>query len=323
MASRRHVLRSLRRDPRQQSGSSLPPATTRRSPGKTAVLGRDPGDGKYIIQISRQRLRRQWRVPVPLAHRQLPAPTAVVPAGGKPGEELDVTFLGDPSGPIKQKDQGAGGRRERSVALHCQTPEGISPTRFKFAIGNLTNTIETGTNVNVATATPGTTPGAFNGVISKPDEVDYFKFTAKRGDLRLPLLRPPSRLPAGPGAVHRQRGRACSSAATLLPRKVPSASPSPPTASTRWDSRPPEEGRPDYFYRIELTPVQPRVETTIPKVDGNNPANQDRQTITVPKGGRTASLLIANRVDFGGPLVMGFDKLPAGVTLTAEQMERG
>ena len=33
--------------------------------------------------------------------------------------------------------------------------------------------------------------------------------------------------------------------------------------------------------------------------------------------------MIANRADFGGPLAIGMEKLPAGVTLTAEQMEPG
>jgi len=48
-------------------------------------------------------------------------------------------------------------------------------------------------------------------------------------------------------------------------------------------------------------------------VDGNNPANQDRQTITIPKGGRYATLVIANRYEFGGPLNIGFEKLREAV----------
>jgi hypothetical protein len=65
------------------------------------------------------------------------------------------------------------------------------------------------------------------------------------------------------------------------------------------------------------------VTTGIPKVDGNNASNQDRQTIVVPKGNRYATLVTANRADFGGPLLMGVDKLPPGVSLTAEPMEAG
>jgi hypothetical protein len=72
-----------------------------------------------------------------------------------------------------------------------------------------------------------------------------------------------------------------------------------------------------------VTTVAPSISTTLPRVDGNNPANQDRQTITVPKGGRYATLMVANRAEFGGPLVMGMGQLPAGVTLTADQMDAG
>src|SRR5207248_5420272 len=83
------------------------------------------------------------------------------------------------------------------------------------------------------------------------------------------------------------------------------------------------KGGPDYFYRIEVTPVQPTVTTAIPKADPNNPANQDRQVIAVPKGNRYAALLTANRADFGGPLAMGLEKLPPGVTVAAEPMDAG
>ncbi len=84
-----------------------------------------------------------------------------------------------------------------------------------------------------------------------------------------------------------------------------------------------QKGGPDHFYRVEVTPVQPAVTTLIPRVDGNNPANQERQTISVPKGNRYAALLQANRADFGGPLVMGLGKLPPGVTAAAEPMDAG
>ena len=285
-----------------------------------------PADGKYIVQIRESAYGGNGGCQYRLHIGNFPRPTAVVPAGGKPGEELDVTFLGDPSGPIKQKIKVPADDANGQWRLHCQTAEGVSPTGFKFRIANLTNTIETGTNVNVATATPGTAPGAFNGVISKPDEVDYFKFTAKKGetyDVHCYARRLGSPLDPVLYLGNAAGGALIANDDAIGPDSYFRFAIPADGEYTLWVHDHLKKGGPDYFYRIELTPVQPRVETTIPKVDGNNPANQDRQTITVPKGGRTASLLIANRVDFGGPLVMGFDKLPAGVTLTAEQMEPG
>ena len=62
-----------------------------------------PADGKYIIQIRESAFGGNGACQYRLHVGTFPRPTAVVPAGGKPGEELEVTFLGDPSGPIKQK----------------------------------------------------------------------------------------------------------------------------------------------------------------------------------------------------------------------------
>ena len=284
-----------------------------------------PADGKYIVQVRESAYGGNGACQYRLHVGNFPLPTAVVPAGGKPGEELEVTFLGDPSGPIKQKVK-LPTVADEHFRLHCQSPEGISPTGFKFRVGNLPNTIESGTNVNVATATAGPAPGAFNGVVSKPGEVDYFKFTAKNGevyDVHCYARRLGSPLDPVLYLGNAQGGALIGNDDAIGPDSYFRATIPADGEYTLWVQDHLKKGGPDYFYRIEVTPVQPVTTTTIPKVDGNNPANQDRQTITAPKGGRTASLVIANRADFGGPLTIGAEKLPAGVTLTAEQMEPG
>ena len=92
----------------------------------------------------------------------------MVPAGGKPGEELEVTFLGDPAGPIKQKVKLPADDDHGYWRLHCQTPEGISPTGFKFRLARPARTrSRAGANNAAAAATPGAAghAGAFNGVV--------------------------------------------------------------------------------------------------------------------------------------------------------------
>jgi hypothetical protein len=284
-----------------------------------------PADGKYIIQVRESAYGGNGACQYRLHVGTFPRPTAVLPTGGKPNEELEVTFLGDPSGPIKQKVK-LPAVADEHWRVHCQTPDGIHPAGFKFRVVNIPNTMESGTNNTLATATAGPVPGAFNGVVSKPGEVDYFKFTAKKGEVydvhcyarRLGSpLDPVLYLVNAAGAVITANDDAIGPD-SYFRFAVPADG---EYALYVYDHL--KKGGPDYFYRIELTPVQPKVETTIPRVDGNNPANQDRQSITVPKGGRYATLVIANRADFGGPLNIGAEKLPAGVTLTAEQMEAG
>src|SRR5947208_3046764 len=140
-----------------------------------------PADGKYVVQVRESAYGGNGACQYRLHVGTFPRPTAVVPAGGKPGEELEVTFIGDPAGPLKQKVK-LPATADPEFRLHCQTADGVHPAGFKFRVANIPNTIESGTNAAVATATPGPVPGAFNGVVSKPGEIDYFKFTAKKGE---------------------------------------------------------------------------------------------------------------------------------------------
>ncbi len=284
-----------------------------------------PADGKYIVQIRESAYGGNGACQYRMHVGTFPRPTAVIPAGGKPGEELEVTFLGDPKGPIKQRVK-LPGATDELFRIHCTTPDGIHPAGFSFRIINIPNVIESGANNTIAGATVGNAPGAFNGVIAKYGEVDYFKFHAKKGAMY--DIRCHARNLGSPLDPVLYVGNATGAA---LAGNDDSGGPDSYIRFTvpadgdyiLWVQDHLKKGGPDYFYRLEVTPIQPVTTTTIPKVDGNNPTNQDRQTITVPKGGRYATLVIANRADFGGPLAIGFEKLPAGVTLTAEQMEAG
>jgi hypothetical protein len=287
-----------------------------------------PADGKYIIQIRESAYSGNGACQYRLHIGSFPRPTAVLPAGGKPNEELEVTFLGDPAGPIKQKIKVPADMNDPFWRLHCQTPDGINPTGFKFRIVDVPNVFETPGNSTAAavTAAPIAAPLAFNGVIEKPDEMDYFKFSAKKGqvfDLHCWARRIGS--PLDPVVYF---GLADGNTITGNDDAIGPDSyfritiPNDGIYHVRIHDHL-KKGGPDYFYRIELTPVAASVSTTLPKVDGNNPANQDRQWIVVPKGGRAAALLVGNRAEFGGPLNMSLGQLPAGITAAGEAMDPG
>lgn len=287
-----------------------------------------PADGKYIIQVRESAYAGNGACQYRLHIGNFPRPTAVMPAGGKPNEELEVTFLGDPSGPIKQKIKVPADMSDPYWRLHCQTPDGINPTGFKFRIVDVPNVFETPGNISApaVTAPPVAAPLAFNGVVSKPDEMDYFKFTAKKGqvfDLHCYARRIGS--PLDPVLYF---GQADGNTITGNDDAIGPDSyfrisiPADGIYHVRVHDHL-KKGGPDYFYRIELTPVQATVGTTLPKVDGNNPSNQDRQWIAVPKGNRFAALLVGNRAEFGGPLTMSLGQLPPGLTMAGEVMDPG
>ncbi|MDY3554643.1 PPC domain-containing protein [Gemmata sp. JC717] len=284
-----------------------------------------PADGKYIVQVRESAYGGNDACQYRLHIGNFPRPTAVVPAGGKPNEELEVTFLGDPAGPIKQKVK-LPASDANAWRLHCQTPDGVHPAGFKFRVADLPNAFETPNNGGPATASPGPAPGAFNGVIARPGETDYFKFAAKKGqvlDLRCMARALGSPLDPVLYVGNAQGGTLAGNDDNGGPDSYIRFTAPADGDYTLWVHDHLRKGGPDYFYRVEVAPVAASVTTTIPKVDGNNLTNQDRQTFTVPKGGRYASLVIANRADVGGPLTIGFDKLPAGVTVSAEPMEPG
>jgi hypothetical protein len=282
-----------------------------------------PADGKYIVEVRESSYRASG--PYRLHVGTFPRPTAVIPAGGKPGEELEVRFIGDPAGEIKQKVK-LPEAADPNFRLHCQTPDGISPTGFRFRVLDLPGVTEDGNNVSQQAATAGAAPGAFHGIISKPGEEKYFKFAAKKGqvfDIHCYARRLGSPLDPvmhvgvlGGGAIagNDDTGGPDSYIRFTAPEDKEYAV---------WVYDHLRKGGPDYFFRIEVTPVEPRTSTGIPKVDGNNVSNQDRQSIAVPKGNRFATMVLVNRADWGGPAAVGFDRLPTGLGFTADTVDPG
>ncbi|MGL6094299.1 MAG: PPC domain-containing protein [Fimbriiglobus sp.] len=289
--------------------------------GRCGVLV--PADGKYTVMVRESAYAggASYRLHV----GTFPVPTAVLPAGGKPGEELEVRFLGDPLGEIRQKVKLPAAADEH-FRLHCETPTGVTPTGFRFRVVDLPNVVESGPNVSPQAATVGTAPGAFHGIVGQPGQMKFFKFPATKGlvlDVRVFARRIGS--PLDPVlSIHDAKGG----------QLAANDDAGGPDSHVRFTCPADGEhlvavrdhlnkGGPDYFFRVELTPVKAEAVFTIPRVDGNNQLGQDRQAIVVPKGNRFASLVAVTRTDFGGGLTVGFAGLPAGVTATADVLDGG
>jgi len=291
------------------------------------LLGQDaiasvviPADGTYVVQVRESAYGGNGACAYRLHVGTFPRPTAVVPAGGKPGEEIEVRFLGDPAGEIRQKIK-LPATSESKFGLFAQDAGGISPSPIPFRLNDLPNVIEVEPNGNhqQATRVPAL-PAALNGVISKPGEVDHFRFTAKKGQtfdvhcyarrLGSPLDSVMTIAPFGGGAIIGNDDAVGPD--SYFRFTVPEDKEYVLSITDHLG-----QGGPSYFYRVEFTPVQPRLTLSIPKVAL---FSQERQTIDVPRGNRYATLISASRADFGGDLVIGADGLPAGVTLSAENM---
>src|SRR5439155_11005720 len=108
-----------------------------------------------------------------------PRATAVMPAGGKPGETLAVRWIGDPAGEstttVTLPTAAAG-----EFGLVRQDDKGISPYPNSFRLTPLGNVIEKEPNDDQAHATPFNAPMALNGIIGKPGDIDHFVFKATK-----------------------------------------------------------------------------------------------------------------------------------------------
>jgi hypothetical protein len=287
------------------------------------LLGQDacasivaPADGTYIIQVrdSAYTGAGGYRLHV----GTFPRPLAVLPAGGRPGEELEVTFLGDPTGPIKQKVKVPASGTQ--TGIFCQDAGGICPSPMPFRILPGDNVVESGTNDSAKTATPFTAPGAVNGVISKPGEVDHYRFKAKKGqtfDVHCYARRIGSPLDSVMVLYVMGGGAIVANDDAIGPDSyfrfaAPQDGEYVLTVNDHL-----KKGGPNYYYRLELTEPATYSTVSIPKV---SLFSQERQAIAVPRGNRMATLVTVGRGAWGGDAILGGNDLPAGVALQAETM---
>jgi hypothetical protein len=290
------------------------------------LLGQDavasvvvPADGTYVIQVRESAYGGNGACGYRLHVGTFPRPLAAVPAGGKAGEEVEVTFLGDAAGPFKQKFK-LPATPGAKFGLFPQDAGGVCPSGVPFRLSEHGNVVEVEPNDTHQTATKAELPLAFNGVIDKPGDVDNFRFLAKKGQTF---------------DIHcyaRRLGSPLDSVMTLSVfgggALVGNDDAVGPDSYFRWTAPENSEyvltitdhlkkGGPTYFYRVEFQPVVATATLSIPKVALYS---QERQTVAVPQGNRMATLVNVGRGNFGGEMVLGADALPPGVTMQSENM---
>jgi len=162
---------------------------------------------------------------------------------------------------------------------------------------------------------------AFNGIIEKDKDADFFRFNAKKGQvLDVRVFARALRSPLDSVLViHDGKGNGLASnddsggPDSYLRFTVPADG---EYVFQVYDHL--LRGSADAVYRVEITPVHPALALSIPLVANNS---QERQTVVVPKGNRFATLVRATRADFGGEVAVTAEGLPEGVTQAAENVQ--
>ncbi|MEX2113597.1 MAG: PPC domain-containing protein [Pirellulales bacterium] len=271
-----------------------------------------PEDGTYIVEVRETSFAGNGSCMYRLHVGRFPRPTAVLPLGAKPGDAVDVTWLGDVTGPRSEKVT-LPPQIAEEFAVFATDEHGVSPSALPFRLSNLNNVMEVEPNNALAEARAWEGPIAGNGVISAAGDVDCFKFTATKGqvfDVRVLAREFGSPLDAVMN-VYRIGGAGVGG----------NDDSGGPDSYLRFTA--PEDdtyvvivqdhlkqGGPSYVYRVEVSPVQPKLTL------GLSERSQFVDIVApVAKGNRFAFLVNAARADFGGDLNLEFKDLPPGVTV--------
>jgi hypothetical protein len=279
-----------------------------------------PEDGKYIVQVRESSFGGNGACTYRLHVGTFPRPTAAFPPGGKPGEALQVKWIGDAGGEFTQQITLPTTGSAEFAAL-AQDANGVAPSPNMLRVIDLPSANEVEPNDGVPQATPTNTaaPLAMNGILEKEGDVDFFKFTAKAGqqlDVRVyarKLLRSP--LDSVLVVYNAQGGGITSNDDSGGPDSyVRFAVPADGEYLISVNDQL-KAGGPDYVYRVEITAVKPELTMALPERQQYVPV-----TLTVPKGNRMALMAQAQRANFGGDINVSVEGLPAGLTAQAVPM---
>jgi len=272
-----------------------------------------PADGKYIVQIRESSYGGNGASHYRCHIGSYPRPLAIVPAGGKPGTKVQVKFLGDVGGELTREfDLPAAGGPDYEI--FPQDDKGIAPSGMQFRLTNHDNSIEVEPNESIQQATKAGSAVAFNGVLASKTDVDFFGFTATKGqalDIHVYARRIRSELDPLLILYNAQGGAIASN----------DDANGTPDSYIRFNV--PADG--EYFlevrdhlhrggdafhYRIELTPVSATLALGV-----NEFVQYVEPHIAIPQGNRFPLLINASRQNFGGPLVFKGLDLPPGVVV--------
>ncbi len=279
-----------------------------------------PADGTYIIQVRESAYAGNGACLYRLHIGEFPRATATLPGGGKIGEAVEVTWLGDVMGNRVTKTT-LPGALDRNFGLVAQDEKGSSPHPNAFRLSPFGNLIEQEPNNDQATANVFVAPIALNGVIEKPGDIDHYVFTAKKGQAyEVRVFARAIRSPLDPVLYIAKKGQG------NFAGNDDSAG---PDSYLRLNCDQDieyvisiidhlQKGGPDYAYRIEVSPVEAKLNLNVASealVRGTG-----NIAISVPKGNRQAILVNAGRENFGGELALSAANLPPGVVLEADPM---
>jgi len=282
-----------------------------------------PEDGTYRIEIRDSSYRGSGNFFYRLHVGDFPRPLIAFPAGGKAGDKLEVTLMGDPGGPIKKTIQlPAQANPDFGYFPEHNGTTAPSPNKIRVTDYPSIREVEPNNNWKQATATELTLPLAFDGIIAEEGDIDYFKFKAKKGqrfNVRAHArsvsspLDPVLNLRDSSGKSLKGNDDANNGPDSLINFTFPADG---EYVLSIYDHL--RKGGPRHVYRIETDAFEPEIVASIPYMRQRD--SQSRQMMPVPRGNRVATIMNVTRRNFSGELEFLAKDLPEGVIMHAPKV---
>lgn len=288
------------------------------------LLGQDcfvsilaPEDGKYVIEARESAFAGNASCLYRLHVGDFPRATAISPPGGKPGAPVAVKWIGDAAGDATGEVTPPADAKE-DIGLTRLDDKGASPSPNLFRVSPLENVAEVEPNNDAATGTPFTAPAALNGALETPGDVDYYTFTAKKGetyDFRVFGRALGSPIDSVMYLGKKGAGAAVGNDDSGGPDSYFRFACPDDGEYSLWITDHLRNGGPDYVYRIEVSPIAPKLAVSTPTEQLM--LGTGVMAVAVPKGNRQAILIQGSRADFGGEVDFAAEGLPPGIAMEA------
>lgn len=275
--------------------------------------------GEYVVRLRESAYGGNDNSAYLLHIGDFPVPFVAWPPGGSPGSQIDVEWIGDPGGPIRERVTLPASDGVDGLVEIPPTRDGrVSPIRVPLRLSALSATREEEPNNDPRAATRATAPAALVGRLDKEDDVDWFRIEAPKGS-RWHVRSWGRRIGSPIDLVvnaHRdtpKRERITGNDDSEGPDSALQVTvPEEGSFLIRTNDHQ-KRGGPAFIYWLDVEPAASEVHVSVPV---GRPNSQDRLVAVVPQGNRTAVVLNTSRADFRDAVRVAIDHLPSGVSAT-------
>jgi hypothetical protein len=276
-----------------------------------------PEDGDYRVLVREAAYEGSSACQYRLHIGTFPRPSSVFPLGGRPGETVEFTFHGDPSGPIK-KTITLPAEPNPHFPIFPEQDGQSAPSPHFISVSPLESITESGANLDgkSATAMP-PIPSAAHGILDGEQKADWFKFFAKKDEnLIIKVVARALRSPLDSVlTLHHEKGNPVAKNDDLRgpDSVIPWSCPADGEYFLKIEDQLRRTG-PDLSYRIEIVHRTPAIAANLPTVETRD--SQKWKTFPVPRGNRYAAVVNLTRENIACDAIFEAASLPVGMTMT-------